>query len=298
MINYLFALLLVLCPLIAHAEVIAEKRSLYQKIYITQDNNLKCMSFRSPSWGVLEQSCIDVNQPQRLVFDYYQGIAASLLAVRTKPQRILVLGLGGGVMPTYLSQQYPMATIHTVEIDPAVVNMAINHFGYVESDNMKTFTADGRVFVKRAQRNRQRYDVVILDAFGGDYIPEHMMTQEFLNEIKEILSVNGIVISNTFSDSQLYHHESETYAQVFGEFYQLQISDIETNRVIMASNQPLDALAPKIPSTFNIADFSHRYGFDPKSILTHWNKSPTWDRGVKPLTDQFSPANLLKHQGN
>ena len=35
---------------------------------------------------------------------------------------------------------------------------------------------DGRVFVKRALRSGQKYDLVMLDAYEHEYIPEHLLT--------------------------------------------------------------------------------------------------------------------------
>ena len=44
----------------------------------------------------------------------------------------------------------------------------------------------------------------LLDAFDADYIPEHMLTREFLQEVKSIMAPGGVIVANTFSDSALY----------------------------------------------------------------------------------------------
>ena len=75
-----------------------------------------------------------------------------------------------------------------------------------------------------------KYDVVMLDAFDHEYIPEHLLTREFLTEVKSLLSPQGVLVANTFSSSRLYDHESTTYADVFGTFYNLK----RDNRVIIA----------------------------------------------------------------
>ena len=48
----------------------------------------------------------------------------------------------------------------------------------------EVFEEDGRVFAKRMGKQGIRYDLVMLDAFDHEYIPEHMLTREFLLEIK------------------------------------------------------------------------------------------------------------------
>ena len=42
--------------------------------------------------------------------------------------------------------------------------------------------------MKRALRGTQRYDLIMLDAFDHEYIPEHLLTQEFLQEVKSLLA--------------------------------------------------------------------------------------------------------------
>ena len=70
-----------------------------------------------------------------------------------------------------------------------------------------------------AKMEKDHYDLILLDAFNGDYIPEHLMSAEFFEEVKKLLPANGMVVANTFSSSRLYSAESQTYAQVFGKIF-------------------------------------------------------------------------------
>ncbi len=74
----------------------------------------------------------------------------------------------------------PNAQLDIVEIDPAVDRVARKYFGFKPAAKTRVFVEDGRVFVKRAGRQKPNYDLVMLDAFAEDYIPEHMLTKEFL----------------------------------------------------------------------------------------------------------------------
>ena len=85
------------------------------------------------------------------------------------------------------------------------------------------------VFVRRQRRGVTRYDYILLDAFTGEYIPEHLMTKEFLTEIKRLPTKDGVVVANTFSSSRLYHHES-AIVDVFGE---LTMPTMSGNRIIL-----------------------------------------------------------------
>ena len=85
------------------------------------------------------------------------------------------------------------------------------------------------MFAKRMGKRGTRYDLVMLDAFDHEYIPEHLLTREFLQEVKALLAPRGVLAANTFATSRLYDFESATYFSVFGEFYRLK----RGNRVIL-----------------------------------------------------------------
>ncbi|MDZ7685664.1 MAG: hypothetical protein U5O39_12160 [Gammaproteobacteria bacterium] len=70
-----------------------------------------------------DQTCMDLREPKRLVFPYVRMTLAGLL-VEPEPERILMLGLGGGSIPMTLAELYPEAKIDTVEIDEAVYRVA------------------------------------------------------------------------------------------------------------------------------------------------------------------------------
>jgi len=149
---------------------------------------------------------------------------------------------------------------------------------------------DGRVFVKRQLRLNRSYDMIILDAFNGDYIPEHLMTMEFFREVKALLSDNGLLVANTFSDNKLFHHESVTYQNVFGKFHHI-LSNKSSNRVIFATTGKYHRLKA-LPN--NILNSKLRtIGVDLADFEDRITQRQNWNENARPLTDQFSPANLL-----
>ena len=151
---------------------------------------------------------------------------------------------------------------------------------------------DGRVFVKRAGRSGTKYDLVLLDAFDHEYIPEHMLTREFLQEVKAVMQPDGVLAANTFSNSRLYAHESATYEAVFGRFYNLK----DANRVILVK---LDGLPSQGIVTSNASSVDNRLavtGTTAEWLLPMFSSARDWPAGTRVLTDQYSPANLLNVQ--
>jgi len=289
---------LTLCSLmsIAQAQVIHQERSLYRNILVEDKGDLRCLKFNVKSTKT-QQSCLLKSQPEQLVFNYTKLLMTSLL-VMPAPKRILIIGLGGGTMSNTLVKLYPESLIDNVEIDQAVIKVARDYFGFFENDNVKAYNQDGRIYIKRSLLKKRQYDWIILDAFNGDYIPEHLMTKEFLQETKKLLSENGVISANTFSLSELYAHESATYKAVFGDFYQVS-NQANANRIIIVSKNGFTINSLKKSKLKQLNNKLRTVGVDIFSLynkITFTKAEQNWPDNTRLLTDQFSPVNLLNSQ--
>lgn len=293
MFKYLSFFILILLPTLSFSEVIHSERSLYRNIIVDESGNQRCLKFNTKS-SKTNQSCIFKDDPNKLVFNYTKLAFSSLLMV-DDPKRVLIIGLGGGTLSNTIHQLYPNAYIDNVEIDPAVTKVAREFFGFIENEKITSVEQDGRIFIKRAKLKKQQYDWIILDAFNGDYIPEHLLTKEFLEETQSILAKNGIISANTFSSSKLYDHESATYHDVFGEFINVS-NQQNSNRIILAgyiqqpNKETINARVKKLipllkPFDIDIEDISNSMKSTKDNI--------DWPINTRILTDQYSPANLL-----
>ncbi|MFU8816806.1 MAG: spermidine synthase [Pseudomonadales bacterium] len=275
----------------AEARVIHKERSLYSTIVVDQRGSVICLQF-STRRDQRNQTCMDKRRPREMVFAYTRMMMASLL-LNPEPQRILVLGLGGGTLPLALDEILPDSYIDAVEIDPAVVRVAREFFAFAPSERVRVAAQDGRVFVKRALQQGERYDLIMLDAFTGEYIPEHMMTEEFLREVKQLLSEDGVLAANTFSVSDLYDHESVTYQAVFGTFFNMNPTS-GGNRVVLARRGELPPRELLEERARILKPVLATYGIDIADKLDLLQTEPDWNTDARVLTDQFSPANLLR----
>lgn len=268
-------------------QVLHEERSLYRNIFIVEEDGERCMLFRTRR-RVGRESCMYVDQPDLLVFDYIKMMLAGLY-VNPNPKRILIIGMGGATLPSALQEMLPRTQIDVVELDDAVNRAARAYFDFRPSRNTRVVIEDGRVFVRRASRQGLRYDMVMLDAFEDDYIPEHLLTREFLGEVKRIMTPQGVIVANTWSSSGLYAHESATYAAVFGEFYNMRSG----NRVIISR---LGGLLPPEQLRANAVGWGPalaQRGAHSGLLLSMMSRRRDWDPATRVLTDQYSPSNLL-----
>jgi spermidine synthase len=273
----------------AFSTTIYQQRSLYRNIEVNDQGDLRCLKFQTKQ-RQSQQSCFLKSDPKKLVFNYTQLLLSSLL-LNANPEKILIIGLGGGTLSNTLHDLLPDSQIDNVELDPAVITVARKYFHYFENSQINSVIQDGRLFVKRALHQKKQYDLIILDAFNGDYIPEHLLTVEFLTECKQLLTKQGVLAANTFSQSDLYNHESATYQAVFGDFFNVKNSE-SGNRIILASQQlpKRSAIIQQVPH-WQKAFLS--IGADAEKLADKIVINKDWPANTRLLTDQYSPANLL-----
>jgi spermidine synthase len=271
--------------------VIHREKSLYRNIVVTEKAGKRCLVF-SIRREQRNQTCIDIDDPDRIVFPYVRMTFAGLL-VNPEPTRGLMIGMGGGTISSVLTSVYPDLTMDLVEVDQAVVKVATDYFGFIKTDQIEVHVADGRVFTRRALLRKEQYDLIILDAFTGEYIPEHLMTVEFLEDVKSLLTPDGVVIANTFAGSSLYHHESVTYSTVFGPIFSLKLPGTG-NRVIVAGTKELPDVKTLMTNAMTLKTKFAPYNIDLRKYVPNMNRDPDWKTDKRPLTDQYAPANLLR----
>ncbi|MFT3907221.1 MAG: fused MFS/spermidine synthase [Steroidobacteraceae bacterium] len=271
----------------AEQTLLHSEHSLYRQVLVYEDAGTRCLCF-TKRCAIGRQSCQVVAKPDQLVFEYTRMVLGALL-MGPEPRRILIVGLGGGTLPRALSRLLPDAQIDSVEIDAAVTRVARDYFGFRPDQKRRVFEEDARLFIKRMGREGQRYDLIILDAYDNEYIPEHLLTQEFLVEARALLAPGGVLAANTFSSSRLYDNESVTYHAVFGDFYNLKSG----NRVILVRQGGLPAQPVLVSNAQRWRVPLASLGVDVDQLLPLFGTQPDWDARARVLTDQYSPANLL-----
>ena len=123
------------------------------------------------------QNTIDKNGNS---LDSYTYILDALSQLTTS-ETALVLGLGGGIVPTKLHNRG--YNVDVVEIDPSTLKIAENFFQF-KKRNMNFFFEDARTFSKKCPR---KYNLIIIDLFFADGIPEHLTTVEFYHDLRNCL---------------------------------------------------------------------------------------------------------------
>jgi len=229
-LHFTLAWALLFCGAAAGAErLLLLKKSPYNTILVSEDERgLRILRFEP---GGARQSVVKPGDPEHLELPYARVIPVAFAFVE-KPRNVLVVGLGGGTIPSFIRRHFPQANIDAVDIDPGVVEVARSHFGFREDAKMRAHVEDGRRFIERSER---RYDIIFLDAFGADSVPYSLTTREFLDSVRRALAPRGAVVANLWSSAYnpLYDSMLRTYRAVYDEVYLVDVPS-GGNKIIVA----------------------------------------------------------------
>ena len=170
---------------------IAHVESEYNDIYIRKRRGELTMSFQLKGFDYTE-SVTNLRDPDDLSLRYAQTMTIATI-YPAELKKILMIGLGGGSISTYFGRFMPEVRIDTVEIDRRVIQVAKTYFGLRETERVRYLDGDGRVFLNR---NKGLYDLILLDAYRGGFVPFHLLTKEFYALLKERLTPGGVIASN------------------------------------------------------------------------------------------------------
>lgn len=126
-----------------------------------------------------------------------------------KIESVLILGFGLGSIPLMLEQNFQQNFQYTgVEIDESVIYLAEKYVTNELNSPIDIFTADALTFVKICE---EQFDMICVDIFLDDIIPEDFQQQDFLKSVKRLLSNDGIVLYNRLALTDADKEASEAF---------------------------------------------------------------------------------------
>ena len=183
-------------PLDASGEL---AQGMFSKIKVRDRDGVRGMYFVRPGGVEVLESELDLERPELLRVAYTSDFLISY-ALTPHHQRALIVGLGGGGMLHALKAYDPELELDVVEIDPVVVQLAQEYFGVNETP-ANIITRDG--FEQLRDPEVSPYDVIYMDAFlqpseetDSTGAPLRLRTVEFLREVRQRLSPQGVLLIN------------------------------------------------------------------------------------------------------
>jgi len=274
--------------------LIYSKDSPYNRILVYEEGFVRTLRLGASS-SARKQSSIDIKDLNKHLLEYTRLVFAGLL-LNKNPRKVLIIGLGGGVIPREMHSYFPEAEIDVAEIDLEVVEVAKRFFFFQPDERLRVYVSDGRVFVRRqaARKPRPAYDMVILDAFNNEYIPSHMATREFLQQVAAILHPKGVVAANVFRRNQLFDAQLQTFGAVYGRCYVF-FGRYVTNAMLVSPGPEVSDLEPnEALERAHLLQRRHEFGFNLNTVARQFQPGFRPKPNAQVLADGHTPVNVLQ----
>jgi spermidine synthase len=271
--------------------LLESKESLYNNIYVYEQPPYVSMTF-GHNRKIYTESVYNTRDDRDLPVAYTRFMTASLMYAKDV-HSILEIGFGGGRTSWYLHKFLPNVSVTSVELDPTVVQLARKYFGIKEEANFQVATRDGRLFLSES---KERYDLILIDAYRGPFVPFHLLTKEFYQIVKDHLAEGGVVAQNVEPSTMLFDAAVKTISVVFP---QLDFYRADGNIVTVAYDGP-ERKPEDLASLARDRDKAYGLRYSLIEMLSERRRiqidgGNVIDASAKVLTDDFAPVETLKN---
>ncbi|KAK9301521.1 hypothetical protein QLX08_006146 [Tetragonisca angustula] len=176
----------------------------------------------------------------------YMSIGTSAVINSKESDEIMVVGLGGGGLCTFLYHCFPKLRITAVEIDETVLKLAIDYFGLILDNRMKVEIADGIQVIKDSASNDKKYKAILFDIDNKDTTvgmscpPKQFLEISVIKSVAKCLTSDGLFILNLVSrDESIKKTVKNDLKSIFQSLACYYVQD-EVNEVIICSLNEID----------------------------------------------------------
>lgn len=289
----LVVLLITLSSAYAADRLVFEGDSAYTGMQVLDKSD----GLRYLQFGVYEQTAMRLSDPDYLHYEYTRTIMAGFAFAHPPVKNVLMIGLGGGAMARFIAGKFPDATLDIIEIDPLVVDVAKQYFGFKPGKHGNVFIGDGRQLLRKS---KVKYDVIILDAYKAGEIPFHLTTQEFMRSVKDHVAPGGVAVVHLWAEyaNKYLQSQIKTIASVFPRNYSF--FDNAGSYMIFATQHndwlTKESVVARGEQIAKEKSFDYDLGQLISEQYTTASRIQTEGLQGQILTDDFAPVNLLKHQ--
>jgi len=179
-----------------------------RSVYVTERFGVRSLHIGSDTI----QSSMRLARPNDLELAYTRSMMAFLL-FNAQPQRVLMIGMGGGSLAKFVYHRLPWAVAEVVEVDPRVVAIARQQFFVPPDDErLRVHIGNGAERVAEAE---PAADVIFVDGFDGDSQVEELSTRAFYDACRTRLAPRGVLVVNLWGSDRRFHEYLERIEAAF-----------------------------------------------------------------------------------
>ena len=264
--------------------LLADRVTPYQTLRVTESDGIRFLHSDGTIHAAVD---LETGEPW---LDYAR-LAGTALLLQPELDSLLVLGMGGGGVGSYLQKQVPGMRVDYVDIDPAVPELATEFMAFEESERSIVHVDDGRRFL--SGRPHATWDYIYVDTYIGHSIPFHLSTIEFFREVQSHLEPGGVFGLNMISSLENPFAQAilRSVGSVFSKLYVFAVPG--GNYLFLATDRP-DA-PEHTQLTAKARQMDPHYAFAPSlERMASFYRVLDFDRTrAMLLTDRFAPVNHL-----
>ncbi len=222
-----------------------------------------------------------------MYYDY--ALAAPCMAgmdgTDNENRSVMILGMGSGTYASYCTRYFPGASVQGAEIDKKIADIATDYFGL--PDSVTVAVEDGRAYLAAS---KEKFDVIMVDAYQDITIPFQLSSVEFFNEVQAHLKPNGVMVVNlnmtSAEDGSINEYLCDTMASVFKHTVTAPVKG-NTNTEAFCTNAD-DWEETFLRSIVKLKDSNYA-----DMMRTVYSKLTPYEGGSCILTDDKAPVEVL-----
>lgn len=222
-----------------------------------------------------------------MYYDY--ALAAPCMAgmdgTDNENRSVMILGMGSGTYASYCTRYFPGASVQGAEIDKKIADIATDYFGLPGS--VTVAVEDGRAYLAAS---KEKFDVIMVDAYQDITIPFQLSSVEFFNEVRSHLKPNGVMVVNlnmtSAEDGSINEYLCDTMASVFQHTVTAPVRG-NTNTEVFCTN------ADDWEETFLCSIAKLKDSDYADMMRTVYSKLTPYEGGSCILTDDKAPVEVL-----
>lgn len=169
-------------------------------IYVYQTRTSRILSFD----GVVEQSCMNLNDINGLVHRYTQAMMTGLFFIPTA-NTATIMGLGAGSMAKCLLNSFDELEVHAVEYRADVASAAKRFFHLTEDERLHIHINDAVTYMKN---NSIKSDIIFSDLYNTHGMEPRQIQLSYLRNCRKALKPQGVLVLN------LWHQDFRSTAEI------------------------------------------------------------------------------------
>jgi spermidine synthase len=227
----------------------------YKKPFLIEEFEYRSMCFALDG---CTQSEMRIDDPFALVNQYTRKMMG-FLAFQPRPNRILIIGLGGGSLVKFCHRNLPASHITAVEIDSDVLAMRSQFFVPADDERLTVIHANGADHLAEMARRGQQSNAILVDAYDRTGIAGAVVERSFIANAKRVLGRTGIFVMNLVAEPADANRHLATVREVFGQSVIVVTTRRDGNLVVFAGPTLHNRQRAKI-ALRNAERLEHRFG--------------------------------------